>query len=202
MIWKYLVVCFIGYCIGSLNSSILVSKLYRKDVRNEGSKNAGLTNTLRVLGKKAAIMVLVMDILKGVIVTGIGYLMIRDSARGAMIGGLFAVIGHIFPVFFGFKGGKGILISLSVLFCCDYRIALIGLGLFILIVAVTRYVSLGSIGGMVLAPVLSVVFRHDLFFVICMCVLSILTIFMHRGNIQRLIQGKENKLSFKKKEDQ
>jgi glycerol-3-phosphate acyltransferase PlsY len=201
MIWKYLVLCVIGYCIGSLNSSILVSKLYRKDVRNEGSKNAGLTNTLRVLGKKAAIMVLVMDILKGVIVTGIGYLMIRDSARGAMIGGLFAVIGHIFPVFFGFKGGKGILISLSVLFCCDYRIALIGLGLFILIVAVTRYVSLGSIGGMVLAPVLSVVFRHDLFFIICMCVLSILTIFMHRGNIKRLIQGKENKLSFKKKED-
>lgn len=202
MIWKYLVLCFIGYCIGSLNSSILVSKLYKKDVRNEGSKNAGLTNTLRVLGKKAAIMVLVMDVLKGVIVTGIGYLMIQDSDHGAIIGGLFTVIGHIFPVFFGFKGGKGILISLSVLFMCDYRIAFIGLGLFILIVAATRYVSLGSIAGMVLAPVLSVVFRHDLFFIICICILSILTVFMHRGNIKRLTQGKENKLSFKKKEDQ
>ncbi|MFA7673002.1 MAG: glycerol-3-phosphate 1-O-acyltransferase PlsY [Clostridia bacterium] len=202
MIWKYLVLCFIGYGIGSLNSSILVSKLYKKDVRNEGSKNAGLTNTLRVLGKKAAIMVLVMDILKGVLATGIGYLVIQDSDHGAIISGLFTVIGHIFPVFFGFKGGKGILISLSVLFCCDYRIALIGLGVFILIVAATKYVSLGSIIGMILAPFMSVVFRHDLFFIICMCVLCILTIFMHRGNIKRLIESSENKLSFKKKGDQ
>jgi glycerol-3-phosphate acyltransferase PlsY len=155
-----------------------------------------------VLGKKAAIMVLVMDILKGVLATGIGYLVIQDSDHGAIISGLFTVIGHIFPVFFGFKGGKGILISLSVLFCCDYRIALIGLGVFILIVAATKYVSLGSIIGMILAPFMSVVFRHDLFFIICMCVLCILTIFMHRGNIKRLIESSENKLSFKKKGDQ
>jgi glycerol-3-phosphate acyltransferase PlsY len=188
----------IGYLIGSLNSAILVSGLYKKDIREEGSKNAGLTNVLRVLGKKAAILVLVSDMLKGVITTGLGYLLIKDSLSGALVAGIFTIIGHIFPIFFSFKGGKGILLSLAVILMTDWKIALIGLAIFIIIVSLTRYVSLGSIIAIFCAPLLAWLFNHTAFFIISMGFLAALTIFMHRGNIKRLINGTENKLSFKK----
>lgn len=187
-----------GYLVGSLNSAILVSRFYKKDIRNEGSKNAGLTNVLRVLGKKAAIAVLLLDLLKGVITTGLGYILVKDQLSGALVAGIFTVIGHIFPVFFKFKGGKGILISLSVLLMTDWRIALIGLGIFIIIVGLTRYVSLGSITAMFLSPLFAWLFNHEPFFIISMGFLAALTIFMHRSNVRRLLNGTENKLSFNK----
>ena len=194
----HVILVVIGYLIGSLNSAILVSGLYKKDIREEGSKNAGLTNVLRVLGKKAAILVLVSDMLKGVITTGLGYLLIKDSLSGALVAGIFTIIGHIFPIFFSFKGGKGILLSLSVILMTDWKIALIGLAIFIIIVSLTRYVSLGSIIAIFCAPLLAWLFNHTAFFIISMGFLAALTIFMHRGNIKRLINGTENKLSFKK----
>jgi len=194
----HVILVVIGYLIGSLNSAILVSGLYKKDIREEGSKNAGLTNVLRVLGKKAAILVLVSDMLKGVITTGLGYLLIKDSLSGALVAGIFTIIGHIFPIFFSFKGGKGILLSLAVILMTDWKIALIGLAIFIIIVSLTRYVSLGSIIAIFCAPLLAWLFNHTAFFIISMGFLAALTIFMHRGNIKRLINGTENKLSFKK----
>ncbi len=195
----YIIIGLFGYIIGSLNSAILVGKLYKKDIKQEGSKNAGLTNVLRVLGKNAAIMVFVFDMLKGVLSAGLGYLLIKGSVHGALVGGVLTVLGHIFPVFFNFKGGKGILISFSVLLMTDWKIALICLAIFVTIVALTRYVSLGSIIGVTMAPILAIIFKHDLFFVLSLVFLMVLTIYMHRGNIKRLINKNENKLSFKKK---
>ena len=197
-VFLHIVLAVFGYLIGSLNSAILVSGIYRKDIRKEGSKNAGLTNVLRVLGKKAALAVLVLDMLKGVITTGLGYILIKDGLSGALIAGIFTIIGHIFPVFFNFKGGKGILLSLAVLLMTDWKIALIGLGIFIIIVALTRYVSLGSMIAIFCAPLLAWLFNHNAFFIISMGFLAALTIFMHRSNIKRLLNNTENKLSFKK----
>ena len=193
----YIVLAIFGYLIGSLNSDLLVSKLYNKDIRKHGSKNAGLTNTFRVLGGTAAVMVLILDMLKGFISTGLGFLLIKGELTGALIAGLFTIVGHIFPVFFGFKGGKGILLSLALLLMLDWRIALIGLAVFLLIVVLTRYVSLGSMTAVALAPFLAWLFAHNLFFIIIMALLASLTIFMHRGNIKRLMSRTENKLSFK-----
>ena len=136
--------------------------------------------------------------LKGVITTGLGYLLIKDSLSGALVAGIFTIIGHIFPIFFSFKGGKGILLSLAVILMTDLNIALIGLAIFIIIVSLTRYVSLGSIIAIFCAPLLAWLFNHTAFFIISMGFLAALTIFMHRGNIKRLINGTENKLSFKK----
>lgn len=198
IIFLYIVLAVFGYLIGSLNSAILVSKLFNKDIRKEGSKNAGLTNVYRVLGGNAAVMVLMMDMLKGFISTGLGFLLIKGEVSGALVAGIFTVIGHIFPVFFGFKGGKGILLSLAVLLMTDWRIALIGLGVFLIIVIITRYVSLGSISAVALAPLLAWLFGHDLFFIIAMALLASLTIFMHRSNIKRLASRTESRFSFKK----
>lgn len=195
----------IGYAVGSVNSSVLVGKLYGTDVRKHGSKSAGLTNALRVLGSKAALMVLVGDVLKGVIAVLIGYLMKKwaaDSSLGDLYGvtaGTFAVIGHNWPVYFNFKGGKGILTTATVIFMLDWKIGLIVLGFFIIIVAITRYVSLGSILGSTAVPVVALALGHKAAFICFMIFLALLAIYRHKENIKRLVHGNENKLSFKKK---
>ena len=205
-VFLFILCAVIGYAIGSVNSSILVSRLYGTDVRTQGSKNAGLTNTLRVLGKKAALMVLVGDILKGVIAVLIGLLLKRwagGSALGDLYGviaGTFAVVGHNWPVYFGFKGGKGILTTATVVFMVDWRIGLIVLALFVIIVAITRYVSLGSIIGVAAVPVVALILGHTLPFILILAFLAVLAVYRHKANIRRLISGNENKLSFKKKD--
>lgn len=187
----------IGYLLGSVNSSVIVGKVfYQKDVREFGSKNAGLTNTLRIIGKKAAIMVLIGDILKGVIACIIGSLI--DPTNGAVIGGLFAVLGHNWPVYFEFKGGKGVLTTATVIFMINWKLGLIVLGLFIVIVVITRYVSLGSMLAALLAIVFSTLLGENIIFVVVVAILSLLIIYRHKTNIQRLIKKEENKLSFSK----
>lgn len=202
-----LVLCaVIGYLLGSVNSSVIVGRLYKIDIRAEGSGNAGLTNTLRVLGKKAAVMVLIGDILKGVIAVLIGILVIKtqwsDPAIGeiyAVAAGTFSVIGHNWPVYFGFKGGKGILTTATVIFMLDWRIGVLVLILFIIIVFVTRYVSLGSICGAFAVPFAAIIFGYDWKFVLFMVFLALLAIYRHKANIKRLLNKTENKLSFKGK---
>lgn len=197
-----------GYLLGSVNSSVIVGKLYKIDIRAEGSGNAGLTNTLRVLGKKAAVMVLAGDILKGVLAVAVGILAIvsqwSDPAIGeiyAVTAGTFAVIGHNWPVYFGFRGGKGILTTATVIFMLDWRIGLFVLVLFILIVAISGYVSLGSIVGSIAVPLAAWFFGHNIFFILFMIFLGILAVFRHKANIKRLIEGNENKLSFGSKKE-
>ncbi|MBN1623067.1 MAG: glycerol-3-phosphate 1-O-acyltransferase PlsY [Clostridia bacterium] len=195
----------VGYALGSVNSSVIVGKMHGVDIRTKGSGNAGLTNTLRVLGKKAAILVLAGDILKGVIavLAGIlfsGWVAGTLGAYYPVIAGTLAVIGHNWPVYFNFKGGKGILTTATVIFMVDWKIGLTVLVLFVIIVFVTRYVSLGSIIGALVVPPAALIFGHDLVFIIFMLVLAALAIFRHSANIKRLIKGNENKLSFKGKQ--
>ena len=194
-----------GYLLGSLNTSVIVGKIFGKDIRSIGSKNAGLTNTLRVLGKSAAAVVLAGDVLKGIIACLIGLqLGVYLSSGGAtdcvslLAAGAGVVIGHNWPVYFGFKGGKGALTAVTVLFMIDWVMGLICLGLFVTIVASTRYVSLGTICATLLFAVLSFIpfFGKTFYFHIFACLMAFIVIFKHRENIQRLLSGTENKLNF------
>jgi len=193
-----LILCaVIGYLLGSINSAVIVGKVfYKKDVRDYGSKNAGLTNTLRVFDKKAAVMVLIGDILKGVIACIIGSLI--SPQYGLIIGGLMAVIGHNWPLYFKFKGGKGVLTSATVILMFDWKIGLIVLGVFIIIVAITKYVSLGSILASTSLVVFAIITGKDIIFITVSIILASLIIYRHNKNIKRLIKGEENKLHFNK----
>ena len=201
-----IVICaVIAYLIGSLNTSILVSKFIGKDVRKEGSGNAGATNTLRVFGKGAAAIVVLGDALKGVIAILIARLIVgMFTAAGVIILPVYVaafcvVLGHNFPIYFGFKGGKGIMTSAAVIFMLDWRIGLIVFVCAIAIMAITRYVSLGSCIACVIFPI-SVILMHsgDLYFIVLSLAMGALALFMHRANIVRLIKGTESKLNFKK----
>jgi glycerol-3-phosphate acyltransferase PlsY len=194
-----------GYLLGSLNTALIVSRFYGKDIRQHGSKSAGLTNTLRVLGKPAAVFVLIGDILKGVIACLIGlYLSVYFYSENAqicislLIAGAGAVIGHNWPMYFGFKGGKGVLTAVTVLFMVDWFMALICLGFFVLIVASTRYVSLGSVCAAILFAVLSFfpTFDSTIYFNIFALFMTFMVVFKHRENILRLFAGTESKLKF------
>lgn len=188
----------IGYLLGSVNSSLVVGKFYGVDVRKHGSGNAGATNTLRTLGKKAAIIATLGDMVKGFIACIIGLLIANEM--GVMTAGIAAIIGHNWPIYFKFKGGKGILTSLAVVLMMDWRIALILLGIFIIIVAITRFVSLGSIVATILFPVFAAtLFAKSTEFIIYSAILAAMALFRHRTNIGRIIKGTESKLGAKKK---
>ena len=195
----------LGYLLGSLNTAVIVGKIYGKDIRSHGSKSAGLTNTLRVLGKSAAVCVLAGDILKGIIACFIGlflgvyvYSGEAKDCVSLLAAGAGAVIGHNWPVYFGFKGGKGVLTAVAVLFMVDWVMALLCLGFFVIIVALTRYVSLGTICATMLFAAISCipVFGHTLSFYIFACLMAFMVIFRHMENIQRLLSRTENTLTF------
>ena len=195
----------LGYLVGSLNTAVIVGKIYGKDIRSHGSKNAGLTNTLRVLGKSAAVFVLAGDIFKGVVACLIGlrlgvyvYSGNAIDCASLLAAGAGAVIGHNWPVYFGFKGGKGALTAAAVLFMFDWVMALICLGFFVTVVALTRYISLGTISAALFFVALSFipVFGHTFYFYIFVCLMAFMIVFKHKENIQRLLSGTENKLAF------
>ena len=194
-----------GYLLGSLNTSVIVGRIYGKDISQHGSKSAGLTNTLRVLGKTAAAFVLMGDVLKGVVACLIGswigvYVQSGDARDcvSLLAAGAGAVLGHNWPVYFGFKGGKGMLTAAAVMFMINWPMALISLGLFVSVVALTRYVSLGTICAAVFFVAISFlpVFRNTLYFNAFATLLAAVIVFKHRENIRRLLSGTENKLSF------
>ncbi|MBN8993499.1 MAG: glycerol-3-phosphate 1-O-acyltransferase PlsY [Rhizobiales bacterium] len=202
---KILAAFALGYLLGSLNTAVIVGKIYGKDITSHGSKSGGLTNTLRVLGRSAAVFVLVGDVLKGLLACLIGLQLGVYVQSGQAIdcvsllaAGAGAVIGHNWPVYFGFKGGKGALTAVAVLFMVDWRMALICLGLFVLLVAATRYVSLGTICATLLFAAISFIpaFSHTVYFHIFACLMASIVLFKHRENIQRLLSGTENKLTF------
>lgn len=196
----------VAYLIGSINSSILISKaVMGEDIRKSGSGNAGATNMLRTMGKKYAIITLVIDILKGVVALLLAKLAISLGAYGVSmyIAGVAVVVGHNFPVFFGFKGGKGVATSLGVILILDWKIGLITLVIALAIMAISKYVSLGSIMAAVVFIILQTVVMivsdsFDITRFICVLILGGLLIIRHRANIVRLLNGTENKLGAKK----
>ena len=197
-------VVIIGYLLGSINTSIIFSKFKKTDIREHGSGNAGLTNTLRTFGKGAAVVVLLGDVLKGIIAILLARFVSNIFAidmvnEASQIAGIAAIVGHNFPIYYGFKGGKGVLTSVTVLMMIDYKLALCSLLVFIIIVAITRYVSLGSITAAAAFVVMVIVLKRYDLLAFGIIVASMLII-RHRSNIKRLIQGNENKLGQKKKE--
>lgn len=199
-----IIVCIVfGYLLGSLNGSIIVGKLfYNKDVRTDGSGNAGATNTLRTLGKAAAAAVTVLDMLKGILACVIGQFLVGYVENygfvGMYVAGFAAVLGHNWPVYFGFKGGKGVLTTFSVILYISPIPALICLGVFIIVVALTRYVSLGSLIAAISWLVVSILFNLPIALIFIGGVMVALIIVRHKDNIVRLINHSEKKISFKR----
>ena len=194
-----LVTVLLGYFLGCLNGSVMVSHFVIKDdVRQHGSGNAGLTNFYRTYGAKYALGVILFDMGKTVIACLLGGFLLRhglgDWTLGVLIGGLGCELGHMFPVFFGFKGGKGILSGGTLVWLLDWRVALIAWGLFAALWLATKYVSLGSVsaaGGM---PIATWFFcGHSALYTALAAVIAALVVWCHRENIRRLVRGEERK---------
>lgn len=209
----YIIVAVIAYLIGSINFSIILSKkMAGFDIREKGSGNAGTTNMLRSVGKKAAIITLICDILKGVVSILIAVLAGKiiknlDNALLVQLAGIFVIIGHTFPVFFKFKGGKGIATALGVLLMINWQIGLICLIFALVLMALTKMVSVGSIAAAILFPILVAFIDQNYIvptsnsnwsYLVFSIIVSLLVIFNHRANVQRILNGTENRLSFKK----
>ena len=202
--WLFVVLSVvIGYLLGNLNGAVWVSHLLKDDVRSHGSGNAGLTNFIRSYGAKYALLVVAVDALKAVFACLIASLLLKPYGmlqEGAAIGGLSVMLGHVFPVFLGFHGGKGILSGLFVALMVDWRVAILILAVFAVAYFATRFVSLGSVLASVAFGVGFAVFHRDnLVVMLCGLVMSVLAIFMHRQNIVRLLKGEERKTDLFKK---
>lgn len=216
MIVKYLIIAVISYFLGSFNFSIILSKtLEKRDIRESGSGNAGATNMLRTYGKHLAMLTMLGDILKVALAIWIAF-MILDAPMNMVFkivddvetaetiilhkefAGFFCVLGHIFPLYFKFKGGKGVATCAGMVILVDWRIALILFVIFVITIAVSKMISLGSVIIAVLYPVLIAVFYKDLVLILIAVLFASIVIIAHRQNIKRIFNGTENKLSSKK----
>ena len=210
----------IPYLLGSMNFGVMISRRrFHDDVRTHGSGNAGATNMLRTYGWKAAVLTMAGDMLKAVVAVGFGYLIVGVNAEvteagmtyrmvdqfGAAIAGLFVMLGHMFPIFFKFKGGKGVATSGVVIFMISPTAGVLCLAIFLIVVIGTRYVSLGSVMGLVFYPIVLNAFsraydppRNSTACMISV-LMAVLVVLMHRENLKRIINRTESKISFKKK---
>ena len=192
-----------SYFLGCFNGAVIVSKyILRDDVRNHGSGNAGLTNFHRTFGGGLTFVVILCDVLKAVIAVLLGsWLFAWDPLLGKYFAALFCLLGHMFPCMFHFKGGKGILSGGTIALMIDWRVALVVWGGFLILVIVTRYVSLGSLWAGASFPFISWYCYPEIRIVVLAFLLGGLVVWQHRGNAQRLIHGTERKLSFHKKKE-
>ena len=204
---SYILAALAAYLLGSLSFGVIISKLrYRDDIRRHGSGNAGATNALRTYGKFSAVLVLLGDFLKGTLAVFIGGLLGADPALGSLIAGLFAVLGHLFPVYFHFKGGKGVATAAGTILMLNPWVLAALVVPFVLIIALSRYVSLGSVSVAVLYPVFMLAAGllqksgDTAVATIFAAIVGGLVVWMHRSNIKRLLAGTESKLGAKKKE--
>ena len=197
-----LVTILAGYMLGNLNGAVSMSVLFGKDVRSQGSGNAGLTNFLRMYGPGKALAVVAIDALKAVVACLLGKLLLAPygyDQEGLMVGALAVSLGHDFPALLGFRGGKGVLSGVTVAFMADWRCGLLALAVFALLLWLTRYVSLSSILGASAFAVSFTILHWQKHFTVSVGIfLALLIIFMHRSNIARLIKGTEKKATFSK----
>lgn len=192
---RILITILLSYLIGCFSSAYFLGKISKNiDIRNYGSGNAGATNALRVLGKKVGALTFALDILKGVIAVLIGKSMF--GFNGSLLAGIFVVLGHDFPIFLGFKGGKGVATSFGVLLILNWKAGLACLLVAASIIIFTKYVSLGSIAASISAPVAMVLTLDSVnkYLYITTWVLAALSVYRHKANIFRLCRGEENKL--------
>lgn len=202
----YITVAIVAYVIGSINFAVIFSRKFAGfDVREKGSKNAGTTNVLRTVGKRVALLTLVCDILKGVVAILVAILAEYmweglDVTTLKYIASFMVILGHTFPIFFEFRGGKGVATAIGVLLMLNWKIGLICLVFGLLIIAITKMVSLGSVLAAILFPILIIFLQENVTFIgiVFSFLIAILVIFNHRSNLKRIKEGKESKISFKK----
>lgn len=198
-----LLAVIVAYLLGNLNGAVIISRLIgKKDVREQGSGNAGLTNFLRMYGPSTALLVVAIDVLKAVGACIVGKLLLAPygyGQEGLLLGGLAVNLGHDFPALLGFRGGKGVLSGVTVALMADWRLGLLALLVFAVCLWLTRYVSLSSILGtmsfVVLFPILH---WQKPFACVVGMLIGLLIVFMHRSNISRLLNGTEKKATFSK----
>ncbi|MBQ7385569.1 MAG: glycerol-3-phosphate 1-O-acyltransferase PlsY [Ruminococcus sp.] len=214
MSWLISIICaVVAYLLGSLNGGIMVTQLLNNaDIRESGSGNAGFTNVKRVYGAKSAAIVCVVDIVKTIIACGVGGFVINHFTQssyiaGALLCGLFAQLGHIFPIYYGFKGGKGFICGMTTIFMADPLIFLVALAVLFAVTLISKYVSLGSLCATLSYAVAFVVFHtEDVTAYLIAIALAVVVFISHRENIKRLINKTERKTYFfgmdkKKKEE-
>ena len=204
MVAIYILVALVAYLIGSISFSVIFTKkLAGFDVREKGSKNAGSTNVLRTAGKKVAILTLVCDVLKGVIAVLFAKFIgkvdnFEHTEYLVQLAGLMFVLGHTFPIFIGFKGGKGVATSLGVIMIINWQIGLICLVFALILMILTRIVSLGSVAAAILFPVLTLFITENYSvpgdYRIFGILLGVFVCFNHRANIKRLLKGEEKRI--------
>lgn len=202
----YLIFPFVAYVLGSIPTAVWIGRrFYNTDVREHGSNNAGATNTFRVLGTRPGIVVLAIDICKGVCAVLLPSILLgleeNDLMLVMIVSGVMAIIGHIFPVFAKFNGGKGVATSLGVVIGLHPLTALICMGVFLLFFLIFKYVSLGAIMASLVFPIIlfTVFDEVSVYLKVFAIVMSAIVIIMHHQNIKRLIQGKENQMNLFKK---
>lgn len=198
----YLIIIVVAYLLGNISTSyIIAKKVMGVDIRTQGSGNAGSTNVLRTMGKKAGALTFGGDVLKGAVAVGfariLAYYMKVDQVTCAYIAVVAVVIGHNWPAFLGFKGGKGVATSLGSMLAINPIVALTCLGAFIIIVLVSKYVSLGSVLSICLSPLLMLI-NHNIKGIWVTLFLAASVVYTHRANIKRLLSGTERKLGEKK----
>ena len=203
MLLSVLLAALISYLLGNINGAVIISRLIgKKDVREQGSGNAGLTNFLRMYGPTTAILVVVIDVLKAVGACIAGKLLLAPygyGQEGLLLGGLAVNLGHDFPALLGFRGGKGVLCGITAAFMADWRCALLVIVVFALCLWLSRYVSLSSIlGALTFVITFPIVHRQNVLLAVMGAVLGLFIIFMHRSNISRLLKGTERKATFSK----
>ena len=197
--FKFIICIAIAYLLGNISGGMIFGKLlFNKDIRDYGSKNAGTTNALRVFGIKAGALTFIIDVLKSLLACFIGMKLLGLS--GILLAGIFVVIGHNWPIFLNFKGGKGIASSFGFIMFLDYKIAIVAIIIFIIIVILTKYISLGSMLTTTLVLPISYIFfgYRNIYVLLTFLLLASLSIFRHNSNIIRLINGNENKIKIKK----
>lgn len=199
MVISIVITIIAAYLLGNLNGAVLISHaIAKEDVRTKGSGNAGLTNFTRNYGAASSIFVILIDVGKAAAACLLGGLLLKPYghyADGVALGGLFVILGHDFPAFLGFKGGKGILSGVTVALMMDWRIGLFVFSIFLVAYLLTKYVSLGSIlsSGSFGFLYAWAHWGEGWFPIVVGLALSILIVWMHRGNIVRLVKGKERK---------
>ena len=203
-----LLTAVIAYFCGCFNGAVIVSKyILRDDVRTHGSGNAGLTNFYRTFGGPLTLVVILTDVFKAIVAIWVGMFLFRQMIANEVLvvalskywAGLFCLLGHMFPCTFHFKGGKGILSGGAIAIMIDWRIALVVWGGFLILAILTRYVSLGSCWAGASFPFATWFVYHNVVITVLGAVIGLLILYMHRGNIKRLLTGTENKFSLHKK---
>lgn len=207
----------LGYFLGSINFSIIVVRMMTgRDIRDMGSRNAGLTNTLRCAGKSCALLTLIGDLAKGIIAVALarglchllhaGLMPGNDTHYIGYVAGFFAIIGHVFPLYYGFKGGKGVLVGAASFLAVDFKVFFALIAIFAVILALSKYVSLASMISTAYCPLATLLmswivndctFGRSLIYTLLSLPMAAMVIWMHRTNIQRLMEGNENKFSFR-----